>query len=333
MISSVFAGLLRSARADLNTRFQAARHRYPDLEGDRLRVFLETAIDPLVSSLSTAAPAATPVFVFASYDAALDLCGQRLVGADARVPAMNLMWQQLMPNALHFLAQAPQRVIVALGNATHQLAATPGARAEEWLTGMASYASQTDSVDTWLALGQVLAWRCGLSQYRTSCLSLADSLPPSMVLSIFNATDMSWPELKSALLADPWWTPGGHPELQETMRVGGFSGFGGRFRQLPRVGVLDNQLYVSSDEDCWQVLADRYGCTLHRATTQEAKALRDAPMAEFRIKSNQVEWQGRTLQVPDISTINSVAANRDTLLLCSPDTYQVIVVALTGSAA
>jgi hypothetical protein len=41
MISPAFAGLLRSARTDLNARFQAARHRYPDLDGDRLRAFLD----------------------------------------------------------------------------------------------------------------------------------------------------------------------------------------------------------------------------------------------------------------------------------------------------
>jgi hypothetical protein len=333
MISPAFAGLLRSARTDLNARFQAARHRYPDLDGDRLRAFLTTAINPLVTTLTTTAPAATPSVVFAAYDAALDLCGQRLVGPDSRIPAMNAVWQQLLPSALHLLVQAPQRVMVSLGNATLQLATTPGGRADEWLSAMASHAAITDSVDTWLTLGQVLAWRCGLSQYRMSSLSLADNLPPAMLLPIFGAREMSWPALKSALLADPWWTPDGHAPLQETMRIGGFSGFGGPFRELPRVGVLDDQLFVASEEDCWHVLADRYGCTLHRATAREAKALRVSPADEFRLKANQVQWQGHNLQVPDISAINSVAANRDTLLLCSPDTYQVIVVALTGSAA
>lgn len=333
MISSAFAGLLRSARTDLNARFQAARHRYPDLEGDRLRTFLETAIDPLVTALTNSAPSATPAVVFAAYDAALDLCGQRLVGPDARLPIMNALWHQLLPSALHLLAQAPQRVIISLGNATHQLATTPGARAEEWLSGMTLLASKTDSVETWLALGQVLAWRCGLSQYRSACLSLADSLPPSLVSPIFGAEGMSWPELKAALSSDPWWVPEGHTRLQETSRIGAFCGFGGLFRRLPRVGVLDDQLFVVSDVDCWRVLADRYGCTLHRATAQEGKALRVTPATEFKIKANQMHWQGHRLEIPDISKIDTQAANRDTLLLCSPDTYQVIIVALTGSAA
>ena len=332
MISPAFTELLRNGRTGFNELFQTARHRYPDLSGDRLRGFLETAIDPLVISLSATTPAAAPAVVFAAYEAALNLCGQRLVGPDSRIPALNLLWQQLMPRVVHLLVQAPQRVMVTLSNAAHRLATTPGARAEEWLSAMEVFATQTDSVDTWLAAGQVLAWRCGLSQYRTHCLSLVDHLPPSMALSIFGVTDMTWPELKSALLADPWWMPGGHPRLQETMRIGGFIGFGSHFRQLPCVGVLNEQLYVMSDKNCWQVLADRYGCTLHRATTIEANTLQTTSATGVRIEANQAQWQGQQLNIPDISTISSVAANSNTLLMCSADTYQVIVVALTGYA-
>lgn len=329
MISAAFARLLRDGRNDLNTRFQTARHRYPDLDAARFRRFLEEAVDPLVSGMAAVTPAAIPDLLNASYDVALDLCGQRLVGSEARYPEMNALWRELLPVSLPLLAPAPSRVLVALGNAIHQLATTPGARPGEWLDLMAAMASRTSDTPTWLQLGQVAAWRCGLSHYRTSALRLADRLPGPLVAHILGAEGRSWPELRQALSTDPWWAPAGHPRLEEVTRFGGFSGLGGIFQSLPAVSACEDQLFVFSGPDCWLVIADRFGITLHRTTPAERQVVVDGSRVDIR--SNLVTLQGKKRSFDDISRISSHAATEHTLLLCSPDSYQVIVVALSGS--
>jgi hypothetical protein len=327
MPSPALASLLRDGRTDLNARFQAARHRYPDLEAARFRRFLEDAVDPLVAELARTRPAATPAFLQAAYDVGLDLCGQRLVGDDARLPVLDRLWRELLPAALPLLAQAPARLLSALGNAVHQIAGTPGARPDKWLHGMQAALDWCDDADSWLRLGQVLAWRCGMSHYRGSALALADTLPAPAMAGLFGAAGQDWPALRAALARDPWWRAGARPGVVEAGRMGGFSGLGGPFPQLPRVAAVDERLFVLSGDECWLLIADRYGSTLHRATPVEAKAARgyQPPLA---VTGASVRWQGHELELTDVSRIDGHALNRDTLLLTSHDTYQVILVAL-----
>lgn len=333
MISPAFASLLRDGRADLNARFQAARHRYPDLDAGSFRRFLEEAVDPLVESLATSAPATTPGFVFAAYDVALELCGQRLVGPEARVPLMNRLWHELLPTALPFLAVDPARLLAALGNAVHQLATTPGARPADWLKGMQSARPHCPDMDSWLRFGQLLAWRCGLSHYRATALALADQLPERLVTTVLSVPDQRWVTLRDALTTDPWWQPTARKPLTEAYRVGGFTGFGGPFQALPQVAASGEQLFIVSGDDCWLLIADSYGSTLHRATPAERKAALAAKASPFDIHGAKIRWQDHQLELGDVSTLSSHAANRHTLLLASPDTYQVIVVTLTGGMA
>jgi hypothetical protein len=51
MLGSALASILRSGRADFNTRFAAARHVHPDLDAGAFSEFLETAVDALVRSV------------------------------------------------------------------------------------------------------------------------------------------------------------------------------------------------------------------------------------------------------------------------------------------
>lgn len=331
MVSPVFATMLRDGRETLNARFQSARHRYPDLDGATFRHFLDTLLDPLVASAAEAFPGAAPDFVFAAYDAGLELCGQRLVGPSSRCPAMNAAWRELLPEAIPLVVRDPVRVLAAVGNATYGLATTPGARPAEWLVAMKHAVPACPDPDTWLRAGQLLAWRCGMSHYRTSALSLADALPESLVLQILQAKDVDWAGLRAVLLRDPWWQPGRRQPLEEAVRVGGFTGFGGPFREPPRAGAIGGQLFVTSGEDCWLVVADRYGNTLHRATAEEQAALRPSATPGLDIKANRLRWRGHELAIADIASISSHAMNDHTLLLCSPDTYQVIVVAVSVS--
>jgi hypothetical protein len=328
MVSPALATMLRDGRETLNARFQHARHRYPDLDAATFRHFLDTLLDPLAVSVAEAFPGAAPGFLFAAYDAGLELCGQRLIGPSSRCPAMNTAWRELLPAAMPLVVRDPVRVLAAVGNATYGLATTPGARPSEWLVAMKHAVPACPDPDTWLRAGQVLAWRCGMSHYRAGALALADSLPESLVLQILQVKDSDWAGLRATLLRDPWWQPGRKQPLKEVARVGGFTGFGGPFRALPRVGALGSQLFVVSGEDCWLLVADRYGSTLHRATAEEQAALRPSATPGLDTRGNRVRLQGHELAIADVGSISSHVMNEHTLLLCSPDTYQVIVVAL-----
>jgi hypothetical protein len=225
------------------------------------------------------------------------------------------------------VADAPERVLAALGNALHQIATTPGARPAEWTAAMAALAPRCADVGTFLALGQVAAWRAGMAHFRAGALAAADTLPPVLALAAVGSSGNDWAAVRARLAADPWFDPGGSssPGLRIVARAGAFRGFGGLFVEPP----AGDHFLVRSGEECWLLTADAFGATFHRATEVErANPHPSAVPAGVTARGAAVEVEGRRLEVPELGEITGVAANGTTLALTSPWTHAIVLVAL-----
>jgi len=331
-LAPAFAGFLRNARDELNARFAEARRLRPDLDADAFAAFLRDTVDPLVRAVDAAAPAYSVDVARAGYELGLELVGQGLCGPGGREPLIEQGWREVAPPAAVLVAAAPERILGAISNALHQLAATPGARPAEWIAAMRTLAPRCADPDTFLTLGQVAAWRAGMAHFRAGALAAADRLPQDLALAAVRAAGNDWPETRRRLAADPWFDPS-TPERAGGRRVaaraGAFRGFGGLFVEPPVAVAAGEHFLVHSGEECWLLTADAFGATFHRATAEERADPRPSSVPPgVTAKGTTLMVDGARMELPELGEIGGVAANGTTLALTSPFTHAVVLVAL-----
>ena len=335
MVNPALASILRSGRTEFNTRFAAARRIHPDLRPDVFGSFIETAIDELVSAVEKVRADRLSDVTQAAYDAGLELVGQKLAGPGARMAVVEEGWRRILPKIAPLVASAPGRVIPAICNALHQLASTPNSRPIQWLEFMEKFGPLCSDPDALLKLGQVCAWRAGLTHFRKGAIAAADTLPESLVLGVLNAAaDAKWPDLRAHLTANPWFDPADTSKQPPTLRVvgqvGAFRGFGGFFTEPPLVAPAHGDFLVRSNSDCWLLTADAFGATFHRASTSDFEtAANDSQLpSTLKISGSRVVLNGNRFEFPELGEFTSAAANDTTLALTSSLTHSIVLVAL-----
>jgi len=336
MISESLTFVLRSGRETFNAKFKDARRRFPDLDASAFQDFLRTTLDSVVQRADRLSRDQLTTVIQAAYDAGLQLVGERLAGPGARRRTVEEGWIQILPPAQSLVAAAPERALAAISNALNVLAATPGVRVSQWAEKMADLAPACGDLDTWLKVGQVLAWTCGMAHLRRGALELAQTLPDALALAALDASPgSSWPTLLQRLQSDLWFNPASPAPVSArgvrvVARAGAFRGFGGKFPEPPLVGSFGEQLIVKSGEAHWLLVADVFGATLHHATPEEFKlgpASGNLPK-ELKLDRTQLTWRGQSLPLPVEGEITSAAAVPGTLALTSNLTHAVTLVAL-----
>ena len=335
MISPALASVLRSGRAELNARFTAARHLYPQLDGEAFMQFLQTAVDELAQATERVRADRLGDVVMAAYDAALELAGQNLAGPGSRQPAIEETWRRVLPKAAPLVANEPARVLAAVCNAIHQLASTPGARPAQWIEIMETLTPECADVETFLKLGQVVGWRAGLAHFRKAALTAADALAEALALAAVGAkSKTSWPVEREKLLRNPWHDPSDRQDnstgLRVVAQVGAFRGFGGLLVEPPVVVAADEHFLVRSGGDCWLLTADLFGATFHRAAPSEydeAKRQHSLPPT-LKLNGARIILDGQPFEFPALGEFTSVAANVTTLAMTGRFTHSVVLAAL-----
>ena len=340
MVGPALANALAADRAGFNARFALARRRLPGLDGNAFLSFLASVVDPVAEAVARVRPERVGHVVRSAYDAALELAGQRLAGPGARERVQEEGWLRILPAAAPLLAEHPGRLVSAVGNALHQLSATPGARPGDWSAAVASAAPRCPDLATLLRFGQVAAWRAGLAHYRASALAAVGVLSVLLALAALGAgPGWDWPRLRLRLAADPWFDPGAYaPDsadargpLRLAVRVGAFRGFGGLFAEPPGVAVVAGELIVSSGADRWALYADSFGAALHRTGAGGAAPGpgRGRLSQELVVDGCSVLRGPERLDLPELGRFASAAVTPHTLALTSPLTHAVILVSLT----
>lgn len=339
MVSAALASILRSERSDFNARFIAARRLYPDLQPEAFTEFLETAVDDLVQAVAAVAADRVGEVTSAAYDAALELVGQKLAGPGAnlgsRLRLVEEGWRRVLPLIAPLVATAPGRVIPAVCNAIHQLAATPAARPKEWIEITEKLGPQCADAEMFLKLGQVAAWRAGFAHFRQGAIAAGDALPGSLVLAALGArSDLTWADVRAQLLANPWFDPAGARNESAAIRVvaqvGSFRGFGGLFAEPPLVVAAGEHFLARSNSECWLLTADLFGATFHRAAIEEFETATQHSQlpASLEIDGSRVALNGDGCELPAIGDVTSVAANGTTLAFTARLTHSIVLVAL-----
>lgn len=337
MLSDPFARALAGRRAELNARFAEARHRLPGLEPTAFGNFLRDAADPVVRAVHEARPERAEGVALAAYDVALELVGQRLVDGESRGAAIRETWRRVFPAVPRALAADPERVLAALTNAAHQVAATPGARPDGWVADMALLGGRCAAVDDLLRLGQVVAWQAGLAHYRQGAIAAAGALPESLALAAVGAPSASrWSEIECGLAASEWFDPARAGDVRAASvraaaTVGAFRGFGGLFVEPPRAGLAEGHLCLTSGGEAWLLTADLFGATFHRlpAATEGGWSPAAPLPSGVRVDGGgSVTAPGGTLQLPAAGHVTSSAATRTTLAVTWSHSHHVTLVAL-----
>jgi len=273
-VSPAFARTLAAGRASFNARVAAARRAQSGFEPQDFASILTQQLDPIVTRAETEAPECVTGLVDAGFDIALVLAARNLAGPRARQDVVSRLWRDVAPALARSIAPRPRALLGSLTNAALNIAATPGARSDEWLALLAA-AAPVATADTLLPIGQVLAWRAGMAHYREGALAAADSLPPEVALSLFGGQG-DWAEVRARFAANRWWRP--DPQTgSEGVTVGDFTGFGGPFPQPPLVRAGDGGFVVRSGERTLLLVADAYGATLHPAPAEAFDRLADRP--------------------------------------------------------
>lgn len=282
MLAPALTDFLRARRTDCNARFAAARRRWPRLDAADFSLFLRDQVSPLAAALDQAVPEKSHMVLSQAYNLGLQLVAERLAGPSAANPSINVLWSEMFPQMPDLIASSPRRALVALGNAAHQLAATPDTRANTWRKRLAEFVPILSNVDDLLVIAQLLAWRAGLPHYRETALAAADSLPPELALEAIEAPDgATWAKMRDAHINDPWLAYDTHRDRLAPgdleRRIGAFRGFGGLFLTPPLVTSNGSQVLVFSGGDVWILIADAFGATLHRAAPEEIAGAGCAP--------------------------------------------------------
>lgn len=310
MISSSFAAILASGRAQFNARAVEARRRFTSLDMQAFGAFLQDGVDPVVQAVAAAAPDRAGSFTLAAYDMALELVGHGLAGPAAKNPFLSAVWRELAPRFAPLLAVTPVDALGMLSNAAIHLGGLAGARSGQWQDEMAAIAPQVATLGQLRAVGQVLAWRAGVAHFRLGAIAAADTLPPALALAACGESQLDWPALRAQLLHQPW---RGNPDGIE---FGAFSGLGGQFDTPPVARACADGFIVSAGERFYLLVADAHGAVLHGATADEfAQASGDVSAA--------VQAGARQL-APDLPAGEIVlAANAHTLAVTSPYTHAI----------
>jgi hypothetical protein len=329
LASPAFAAALRAERDVYNQKFAEARRRRPDLDARAFAEFLREPAAAVVESATRVAPGAASAVAHAVYDAALVLVSERLAGPAGRHAVIGEAWRRLLPLVPGLVADQPVRVIASLTNAVLKLAVTPGARPREWLDRMASVAAQLPSVGDLLTAGQVAGWRAGLAHLGEGALAAADRLPPQLPPLLLGAPKLEWQALRDRLLQDPWWDPAAPLHAARprgVATVGAFRGFGGLFVEPPRAVAVDGRLYLAAAGECWQLCADAFGATFHRA--EPASIARPSPNPQLELGPDRVSFAGHRLGLPPIGRVTSAAIAGSTLAVTGHLTHSVALYAL-----
>ena len=334
-LSDEFAGALRDRRTDFNERFERARHQYPNLEGDDVLSFLRDCVNDVVTEVARAAATAVAPLVSSAYDAALTLCGQKLVGPSGRFPVIEEGWKRVLPAAATLVARDPAQMIPSVSNALHRLATNPGSRPNDWIESLAKLAPQCADVETFLRLGQVLAWRAGLAHLREGALAAAGQLPPNIAAAAVGARSGDvWPDVSTRLTRDTWFDPSLTTEPERGPRIvkeaGAFRGLGGLFLLPPQIAAASDGWLVNSAGQHWYLVVDAFGATFHRATADEWSAANHQPRlpADVRIAGPTLTRGSTTLALPLVGPMTSLAISGTTLAITSAHTHSLAFITL-----
>ena len=206
-----FVTALKADRDALNTMFAQHRMSGSEIDAGEFVDHLIHAVDPLVARIHEIIPERVRTVVNEVYQCSLSLFASSLLGSNAKVGEINDIFHRLLPTAAPHVARAPAQVVASLCNAAYNLSAQSETDSARWIERMTAISHECNDVSSFLACGQIIAWQCGMAQYREGALEIADKLSPKLAARVLGlSSNMETAQLSDVinqLKSDPWMTP------------------------------------------------------------------------------------------------------------------------------
>ncbi len=339
LITGAFAEVLKRNRERFNTKFAYARRRYPALEAEDFFAHLRLVVEPIINTIAQQQADKTDDVADALYDISLELIGKGLMGERMRYPAMLMGWNQLFNALPNLLISDAAWFAGAVSNAIYNLSVTPNTRITYWVDAMTEMGKHCASVQTFLDLGKIIAWRCGMAHYRMGALEVCSHLEPSLARAALLIPQEETTPIETVverLQQDPWLAPlaasksaGWSKTLRVVAKAGAFRGFGGDFISPPEVAMSEGEFIVFDDEHCWMLTVDLFGATLHRLGSSipplDSKFNNDF----FIDKDGRVTDKQQRASFPQLAGASSFASNQTTLAITLPLSHVIYLIAQT----
>jgi hypothetical protein len=313
------AEALERGRERYNAAFLAARQGGAALDPQAFLQHIREVVVPIVDGVSSRMAERTAGVLDALYSVSIQLFSASLLGAGAKMQAVNRVWTELLPCLNHLLMRDPQRLAAALCNAARNVAGTPEAKCDSWMRDLLRLAPQCTDVSELLEAGKIAAWRAGMAHYRKGALAAAKTLPPALAEAALQAPV----EMVDCWQSDPWADPGGETALSIVARAGAFRGFGGRFIRPPKVWSSAGQLFANDGEGTWQLIADRFGCVFMR---HDASPRHEGSNATVK-SDGSVVFPDQRATFAELASATSFAFDGVTLAVTIPTSHAVYLVA------
>ena len=314
----------------------AARKARP-IDAEALLTHLAHVVTPIVDAVAARFPEKVDQVMSELYDLSLELIGASVLGPGSKSQGVAKAWRALLPQAPHLVAREPGRIAACVTNAVYNLETSACPRRGEWLTIMQALLPSCPAVQPFLDAGKVVAWRCGMAQYRQGALAIARQMDAPLAagaLGLPANTDAA--ALRAALdrlAANPWITPSealsgaGDPKrLRLVRRAGAFRGFGGPFLRPPVAAYADGQWLASDGETTFGLIADVFGEHFYRldqpapAVTRALKTVSISAAGDLRWGSTATRWE-------PLTACTSLATDEVTLAVTVPTSHHVFLLA------
>lgn len=315
-----------------NARIAEARRIQSGFDTSALSAWLTGPLSDLTEIVSEHRAERVTSFVTAAMESVLLLVSHGLTVGQAGV-AYKTLWHTVLPQCIHLLVQSPTEVLGVLHNAVLNMYDIPEIRFDQWLFLMGEQCGSATTLADLRGLAAVLAWRCGLAQYREGALRTARTLPDSLASAALGAFDTAHvPTILSRLETDRWFNPAVETpimtEVQVMHRVGSFTGFGGNFSRPPIVRCGSDGFVVKSDDRYFRLYVDVFGAVLQPCSEGEYQKGRAGKQGRVRIKKilSTAEAAGMDIEVPVED--REIICTDDTAAVFSPWSHSIYVYAL-----
>lgn len=333
-LTSALAAELAAGRDRYNNLFLLARREHRRIDAAAFLEHVRQRLPPAVEAVAAVEPAAVPKVTTTLYELSLELLGRELIGPQAQAPQLYLVFDRLLPAMPRLLAAAPAKLSVALINAVHKLAQERELQLSLWVDRLVEAAPRCPDAPTLLALGQVFAWRGGLSHFREGALDVLRQLPAAQVALALGlgAGDPSPETCLTMLEGDPFWRPelARRPQtLQRVGQVGRFSGLGGEFRAPPTVMCVSGQLVAFDERACWAIHADAYGARLRRLgpNLPDGEETPNPPGRGID-REGRVFWGAHHRLLPELAEHSGYACTDLLMAVTTPSSHRIVLIAL-----
>jgi hypothetical protein len=330
-LTGPLADALRRNRQVFNAKFAAASKANTPIDPGEFQRFLAETLEPVVRNVASEFAERTDPVVDALFDLSLDLFRNNILGPAAKHPVIPSAWRTLLPRVAKLLTREPWRVAGSMTNALYNLSRTPGGRPNDWCN---TDFSPCQTIGDFLDCGLIVAWRCGMPQYRRMALEKASALAPRLAAHALGLPATTKPEGVETVIRNlannPWLLPqhalqSGTRQLKFVAQAGAFLGFGGQFLLPPRVGLIEDHLVVTDGTATWHVHADVFNAVLLRSDAPFAHPIaNDAGILD----DGTLQWKGLRRTFPELAHAFSIAATSDTAAITVPTSHHIFLVGL-----